>query len=56
MPQNPLLEIGTEEIPARFMEAALTQLQNWGKEVHRRTDRLYGGLDLRYPAPLSLAG
>jgi glycyl-tRNA synthetase beta chain len=27
MPQNLLLEIGTEEIPARFMEAALTQLQ-----------------------------
>ena len=27
MPQNLLLEIGTEEIPARFMGAALAQLQ-----------------------------
>ena len=33
MPRNLLLEIGTEEIPARFMESALVQLKNLAQET-----------------------
>jgi glycyl-tRNA synthetase beta chain len=44
MAKDLLLEIGTEEIPARFMPAALMQLENAAKEKFAQLRIEYGGV------------